>query len=138
MGEYSMSIKELRTSAKMTQQEFAYYFNIPMRTIQNWEGGKRNCPKYLAELIEYKLRKEVEHMKDFTGARWGCLTEKEREYLLGETNPIDGRTGNSPKESMECIIDLANGYSVPGYCKISADEDEIIIEDDAVIYNPTS
>ena len=77
-------------------------------------------------------------MKDFTGARWGCLTEKEKEYLLGETNPIDGRTGNSPKESMDCIIDLANGYSVPGYYKISADEDEIIIEDDAVIYNPTS
>ena len=133
-----MTIKELRAVSKMTQKTFAEYFNIPVRTIQDWEAGRRTPPVYMYELIEYKLRREITHMKDFTGARWGCLTEKEKEYLLGETNPIDGRTGNSPKESMDCIIDLANGYSVPGYYKISADEDEIIIEDDAVIYNPTS
>ena len=133
-----MTIKELRMEAKMTQIALARFFNIPKRTIENWEGDVNKCPDYLLELIEYKLRKEITHMKDFTGARWGYLTEKEKEYLLGEASPVDGRTGNSPKESMDCIIDLADGYSVPGYYKTSADEDEIIIEDDAVIYNPTS
>ena len=58
-----MNIKELRLSTGMTQSEFGKCFNIPMRTIQNWEGGKRNCPKYLAELIEYKLEKEEIGMK---------------------------------------------------------------------------
>ena len=133
-----MTIRELRAESKMTQRAFAKYLNIPIKTIESWDAGTREPSDYVVELIEYKLRREITHMKDFTGARWGCLTEKEKEYLLGETNPIDGRTGNSPKESMDCIIDLANGYSVPGYYKISADEDEIIIEDDAVIYNPTS
>ena len=53
-----MTIKELRTTAKMTQHAFADYFGIPFRTIQNWEGGQRTPPQYIVSLIEYKLKKE--------------------------------------------------------------------------------
>lgn len=53
-----MTIKELRTSAGMTQQAFADYFHISKRAIESWEGGQRKCPEYLEELIEYKLRNE--------------------------------------------------------------------------------
>lgn len=53
------SIKELRVSTDMTQTEFGEYLNIPMRTIQNWEGGQRNCPEYVIELIEYRLERRV-------------------------------------------------------------------------------
>ena len=53
-----MKIKELRKKAGMTQKAFAEYFNIPHRTIQNWEGGQNQCPEYLSDLIEYKLKKE--------------------------------------------------------------------------------
>lgn len=42
----------------MTQKEMATYFKIPLRTIENWEGGRRNPPSYLLDLIEYKLKKE--------------------------------------------------------------------------------
>lgn len=60
-----MEIKELRKSSKMTQQAFADYFNIPLRTIQNWEGGQRKCPEYLIQLMAYKLKKEriIENVK---------------------------------------------------------------------------
>ena len=53
-----MKIKELRKKAGMTQKAFAEYFKIPHRTIQNWEGGQNQCPEYLLDLIEYKLKKE--------------------------------------------------------------------------------
>ena len=53
-----MTIKELRLSTRMTQREFAGYFNIPLRTIENWETGKRNPPEYVVELIRYKIEKE--------------------------------------------------------------------------------
>lgn len=53
-----MTVKELRTATGMTQKAFAEYFEIPKRTIENWEGGKRECPAYLLELMEYKLRRE--------------------------------------------------------------------------------
>lgn len=53
-----MNIKDLRLKTKMTQKEFAGYFKIPKRTIENWEGGKRNPPEYLVELIQYKIENE--------------------------------------------------------------------------------
>lgn len=53
-----MTIKELRAAAHMTQQSFSEYFEIPKRSIENWEGLKSEPPKYLVKLIEYKLRKE--------------------------------------------------------------------------------
>ena len=53
-----MRVQELRKSSGMTQKAFAEYFKIPKRTIENWEGEKRECPDYLIELMEYKLKKE--------------------------------------------------------------------------------
>ena len=53
-----MDIKELRQATGMSQSQFAKYFNIPIRTIQDWEQGKRKCVPYLLKLIEYKLNNE--------------------------------------------------------------------------------
>lgn len=53
-----MTIKNLRSSARMTQKEFSEYFGIPKRSIENWESGQRKCPEYLQNLMEYKLKKE--------------------------------------------------------------------------------
>ena len=53
-----MTIKELRAASGMTQKEFSDYFNIPRRSIEDWETEKRTPPEYLVNLIEYKLRAE--------------------------------------------------------------------------------
>ena len=53
-----MDIKNLRLACKMTQNAFAEYLNIPIRTIEDWERGLRTPPAYLIELIQYKLKNE--------------------------------------------------------------------------------
>lgn len=53
-----MTFKELRESSGMTRPQFAEYFGLPYRTIQNWELGERTCPAYLFELMKYKLDNE--------------------------------------------------------------------------------
>ena len=53
-----MTIKQLREVSGMTQKAFSEYFSIPKRSIENWEGVQRQCPAYLLELMEYKLRNE--------------------------------------------------------------------------------
>lgn len=53
-----MDIKNLRKATGMTQKQFGEYFGIPKRTIEDWEGERRTPPKYLINLIEYKLKKE--------------------------------------------------------------------------------
>ena len=51
-------IKTLRVKANLTQKEFAEFLGIPKRSIENWEGGQRNAPTYLIDLIKYKLSNE--------------------------------------------------------------------------------
>ena len=35
-------IKEYRMKARMTQSDLSAYLEIPTRTIEDWEAGKRN------------------------------------------------------------------------------------------------
>lgn len=39
----------------MNRREFAEYFGIPYRTMQDWELGNRKVPKYLLRLMAYKV-----------------------------------------------------------------------------------
>ena len=49
---------ELRMSTGMNRREFAEYFEIPYRTMQQWELGDRKMPEYLLRLMAYKIRIE--------------------------------------------------------------------------------
>ena len=51
-------IKELRKQTGMSQSQFATYFDIPVRTLQDWEQERRQPPEYLSKLIERLLRYE--------------------------------------------------------------------------------
>ena len=53
-------IKELRSRMGMNRKEFCDYFDIPYRTVQDWEGGKREMPDYVMRLLWYKA--EVDKM----------------------------------------------------------------------------
>lgn len=51
-------VKQLRSEAGMTQKQFADYFGIPYRTLQDWERGVRHMPDYLLRLFVYKMKME--------------------------------------------------------------------------------
>ena len=69
---------------------------------------------------------------DYEGKKWKELSESEREKLLKTANPINGITGNDMRQDGECIIDLEYPFSIPG----RLEDGEIVIDDEAVIYNP--
>lgn len=50
-----MEFKKIRTAAGMTQKQLSEVTGIPVRTIQNWEGGQRKCPEYIVELVKFRL-----------------------------------------------------------------------------------
>ena len=52
---------ELRKSTGMNRRQFAEYFGIPYRTMQDWELEKRKMPEYLFRLMCYKV--EMEKLK---------------------------------------------------------------------------
>ena len=51
-------VKSLRESMNMNRREFCEYFEIPYRTLQDWELGNRKMPEYLFSLMEYKIKME--------------------------------------------------------------------------------
>ena len=51
-------LQELRACAKMNRKEFAQYFEIPLRTLEDWEAGRRKMPEYLLKLMTYKVKIE--------------------------------------------------------------------------------
>lgn len=53
------TVKELREFTELTQVEFGRKYHIPVRSIQNWEGGQRTP----TETILFLLNKAV--MEDY-------------------------------------------------------------------------
>ena len=51
-------IKELRESTGMNRKEFCNFFQIPYRTVTDWERDNRHAPDYVLRLLEYYIRME--------------------------------------------------------------------------------
>jgi len=54
-----MNVREMRLQLGDTQSEFASRYNIPFRTIQNWECGVRTPPEYVMNLLENRIKSDM-------------------------------------------------------------------------------
>lgn len=52
-----MDIKAIRQLHGLSQRALSDLTGIPLRTIENWETGKRNPPEYVVRLLEFYLDK---------------------------------------------------------------------------------
>lgn len=60
-------MKEFRKSTGLSQSQFAEYYGISVRTIQEWEQGRRKPPEYILKLLKriWELEQEKPtHKKD--------------------------------------------------------------------------
>ena len=53
-----VKIKELRESTGMNRKAFCEYFQIPYRTVTDWERDERHAPDYVLRLLAYYVRME--------------------------------------------------------------------------------
>ena len=56
--EINNRIKELRESVGENRRQFSDHIGIPIRTIEDWEAGRRTPPAYIPRLIAYQLEYE--------------------------------------------------------------------------------
>lgn len=54
-----MTVKEMREKLGLTQEAFSRRYNIPKRTIENWESGKSKPPIYVMEMLEKSVQHHV-------------------------------------------------------------------------------
>ena len=56
-------IKEARMSIGMSRAEMHRVFEIPVRTLEDWDSGKRNPPVWAEKLILEKLERMKEEQE---------------------------------------------------------------------------
>lgn len=66
------TIKKLRESTGMNRRDFSEHTGIPVRTLEDWEAGRRTPSEYIPRLIAYQLKYEE--------------LKKEKEEQDGENN----------------------------------------------------
>ncbi len=50
------TLKRVRGELGMNRTEFSRYLEIPLRTLEEWEAGRRQAPEYVLRLIAYYVR----------------------------------------------------------------------------------
>ena len=53
-----MEIKEIREISGVSRAEFSRKYGIPVRTLEDWESGRRNCPNYVSSLLLRVVRED--------------------------------------------------------------------------------
>lgn len=51
-------IKRLREENGLSRKEFSIHTGIPVRTVEDWEAGRRTPPDYIPKLISYQFKYE--------------------------------------------------------------------------------
>lgn len=50
------TLKEVRDILDVNRTEFSRYMGIPLRTLEEWEAGRRKMPDYVLRLIVYYVK----------------------------------------------------------------------------------
>ena len=50
------TLKEVRDMLNVNRTEFSRYMGIPLRTLEEWEAGRRKMPDYVLRLIAYYVK----------------------------------------------------------------------------------
>ena len=52
------NLKKMREELGMNRTEFSQYIGIPLRTLEEWEAGRRQMPEYVLRLLTYYTKME--------------------------------------------------------------------------------
>lgn len=52
------TLKKIREDLGMNRTEFSHYIDIPLRTLEEWEAGRRQMPDYVLRLLTYYIKTE--------------------------------------------------------------------------------
>ena len=73
---FSSKMKELRESTGLNRKEFCEKFDIPYRTMTEWELGHRNAPPYVLRLLTYYINMQRQLAENGIDEKKGRNDEK--------------------------------------------------------------
>lgn len=67
-----MTIKDICSTHGLTQKALSERFGIPLRTIEDWAGGRRKPPEYVVNMIVEILAKDRATLESVAARMTGC------------------------------------------------------------------
>lgn len=58
MKEINEQIRKIRKVTGLNRKDFSEHFAIPLRTVEDWEAGRRTPPEYIPRLLQYQIAYE--------------------------------------------------------------------------------
>lgn len=104
-----MKIKEIRQLTNLSQQKFCEKYNIPIPTLRKWEQGNREPPGYVLELLEFKVRKDMEGYMPEKNIPMSMIDEmKDLKDALkaASTKNVEDMIKNLSETEKECLLRL--------------------------------
>ncbi len=92
----------IRKASGLTQAAFSAKYNIPKRSIENWEGGKSECPEYVLDLLERVVKEDFSECQQGAGHHSIAVLKDARPKWI----PVSERL---PEEETEVLICNAKG-----------------------------
>ena len=74
------TLKSLREKVGLNRTEFAKQQGIPLRTIEDWEAGRRQMPDYLLRLLVYKV--SVEQLMEQRDNRISIIQDEQGKSIV--------------------------------------------------------
>lgn len=59
-----MQVAEMRALLDESRIAFSKQYSIPVRTLENWESGKSQCPEYVRQLLERAVKDDARVKND--------------------------------------------------------------------------
>jgi len=79
-----ISIKNMRIRMGMSQGQFANYMGFPVRTLQEWEQGKRTPPNYIVKMVHNIMQLEDEKKKELAKKKYLVEQYTEKDYTMDQ------------------------------------------------------
>ena len=74
------TLKDLRALDGSGKSDFAKRNEIPIRTLEDWEAGRRAMPSYVLRLLEYKVR--LEHKKEIKSRNLNVISDEDGKSIV--------------------------------------------------------
>lgn len=58
-----MTIKEMREALGDSRKKFSERYEIPVRTLEDWEAGRRNPAPYILKLLERVVNEDLKEIE---------------------------------------------------------------------------
>lgn len=118
-------VRQMRESTGMNRKEFCEYFEIPYRTVSDWEGGLRHAPEYVLRLLEYYIRVQGPGRTEGAEADTSCAGsnrdwDKENTVSMAAETSTIYVAGNDDHTKEELEMYETDGENVSSYFREEA------------------